>query len=89
MVCRAVFYQSDEWLIGNPCPLNEPVTVDEVAQALGYLNNGRTPGPDNISNKLLKYAASVVSTPLANIINMMFEQHTALESLGRGTLIVL
>ena len=55
--------QSDEWLdpfIGNPRPLNQPVTVDEVAQALGCLNNGRALGPDNISTKLLKYAASVI-----------------------------
>ena len=55
--------QSDEWLdpfIGNPRPLNQPVTVDEVAQALACLNNGHVPGPDNISTKLLKYAASVI-----------------------------
>ena len=63
--------QSDERLdpfIANPHPLNQPVTVDEVTQALGCLNNGRAPGPD-ISNKLLKYAASVISTAFANIIH--------------------
>ena len=43
----------------------------------------------DISDELLKYAASVISTPLANIINMMFEQHIALDSLGKGILIAL
>ena len=84
--------QSDERLnpfIGSPRPLNQPVTAAEVAKALGSLNNGRASGPDSISNELLKYAASAISTPLANIINMMFEQHIALDSLGKGILIAL
>ena len=59
---------------------HQPVTAAEVAQALGCLNNGRAPGP-NISKELMKYTPSVISTPLANIINMMFEQHTVLDSL--------
>ena len=64
------------------------ITAAEVAQALGCLNNGHAPGPD-ISKELMKYAPSVIFTPLANITNMMFEQHTELHSLGRGTLIAL
>ena len=75
--------------IGNPCPLNQPVTADEITKALKSLKNGHAAGPDNINNELLKYAASVISTPLANIVNMMFEQHTTLDSLGKGILIAL
>ena len=62
--------------IGNPRPLNQPVTADEITKALKSLKNGRAAGPNNINNELLKYAASIISTPLANIVNMMFEQHT-------------
>ena len=83
MVAKQFSGQSDEQLdpfICNPCPLNQPVTAAEVAKALGCLNNGRAPGPD-ISKELMKYTPSVISTPLANIINMMFEQHTVLDSL--------
>lgn len=74
---------------GSPRPLNQPVTATEVDKALQSLHNGRASGPDSINSELLKYAASVVSSPIANIINSMFEQHISLDSLGKGTLIAL
>ena len=42
--------------IGNLHPLNQTVTVGEVAQAFGCLNNGRASGPNTISDEQFKYA---------------------------------
>ena len=73
----------------SPRPLNQPITATEVEKALQSLRNGRASGPDTINNELLKYAANVISTPIANITNLMFEQHIMLDSVGKGTLIAL
>ena len=54
------------------------------------LQNGRAPGPDGISNELLKYAAGTLSEPFAELIDTIFEQHIALEKvLGKGILVAL
>ena len=44
---------------------------------------------DGISNELLKYAAGILSESFAEIINTIFEQHIALEALGKGILVAL
>lgn len=74
---------------GDPRPLNIPITASETQAALHSLKNGRAAGPDNIDNELLKYASESVSAHISKVINMMFEQHLTLDSLGRGTLIAL
>ena len=53
------------------------------------LQNAHAPGPDGVSNELLKYAAGTLSEPFAEIINTIFEQHIALEVLGKGILVTL
>ena len=49
--------------IGNPCPLNQPDTADEITKALKSLKNGHAASPDINNNELLKYAASVIYPP--------------------------
>ena len=78
-----------ESFTGNPRPLKTPITSSETEAVLHSLKNGRAAGPDNISNELLKYASESISMYLSNVINMMFEQHLTLDSLGKGTLIAL
>ena len=50
---------------------------------------GQAPGPDGVTNELLKYAAGILSESFAEIINTIFEQHITLEALGKGILVAL
>jgi len=58
---------------GDPKPLINPVTVDEVNAALKRLNNGRAAGPDSIQGELLKYSASAISPVICQLLNRIFE----------------
>ena len=71
---------------GNPRPLNTPVTVDEITNALKKLKNNRACGPDNIPNELLKYSGSSFSAQFAPIINECFETHTYIDAIGKSIL---
>ena len=74
----------------GPCqPLAQPITATEVEGTMKSLQNGRAPGPDGVSNELLKYAAGHLSEPFAEIINTIFEEHITLEALGKGILVAL
>ena len=75
--------------MGPGQPLNQPITAIEVESTMKLLQNGCTPGPDGVCNELLKYAAGTLSKPFAEIINVIFEQHIALEVLGKGILVAL
>ncbi len=69
-------------------PLNKPITITEVTQALKKMRNGRAVGPDGIPGELLKYGPETLHASIADILNQMFEEGEQLD-LGRGTLIVL
>ena len=47
--------------VGRGQPLKQPITATEVESAMKLLQNGRVPGPDGVSNELLKYAAGILS----------------------------
>jgi hypothetical protein len=69
---------------GEPCPLNDPISVSEVRRAAQKLKNGRACGPDNIPSELLKYAGDSYFSTYANIINECFETNTVIDELGQG-----
>ena len=75
--------------VGPGQPLKQPITASEVESAMKLLRNGRAPGPDGVSNELLKYAAGILSESFAEIITTIFEQHIVLEALGKGILVAL
>ena len=75
--------------VGPGQPLKQPITATEVESAMKLLQNGCAPGPNGISNELLKYAAGTLSEPFAEIVNTIFEQHIALEVLGKDILVDL
>lgn len=75
--------------VGPGQPLNQPITTLEIERAMKLLQNGRAPGPDSVNNELLKYAPGILSAPLEETINAIFEQHVTLEELGQGTLVAL
>jgi hypothetical protein len=49
-----------------------PVDKSELAKLIDRLQDKKAPGPDNISNKLVKQAASVLLDPLIHIYNLSF-----------------
>ena len=54
-------------------PLKQPITATKVESAMKLLHNGHAPGPDGVSNELLKYAAGILFESFAEIINTIFE----------------
>ena len=75
--------------VGPEQPLKQPITATEVESTMKLLQSGRAPGPGGVSNELLKYVAGTLSESFAEIINTIFEQHIALEVLGKGILVAL
>ena len=71
--------------VGPGQPLKQPITASEVERAMKLLRNGRAPGPDGISNELLKYAAGILSESFAEIINAIFEQHARTHTMRTHT----
>jgi len=75
--------------VGDPRPLQVPISSDEIVKALSSLKNGRATGPDNLPSECLKYLAEDVALPLATIINTMFQKHEFIDDVGEGILIPL
>jgi exonuclease III len=73
--------------IGQERPLQSPISTAEVSEALCSLKNGRAAGPDEIVGEYLKYGGPIIASKLAQIFNLVFEQHRSLPELLDGTLI--
>ena len=58
--------------MGTPRPLNIPITSLEVERAAKALKNGKSNGPDDTPNELIKYAGMSFYNIYANIINQCF-----------------
>jgi hypothetical protein len=66
---------------GAPRKLDAEITKEEVEIAVQKLNNGRAAGEDMITGEYFKYGAPVLSEPIANMFNNMFEKHKPIEAL--------
>ena len=73
---------------GNPEPLQNPITPDEIRNSFEKLNNNKAHGEDGIPGGLLKYGSFTLDITVANIINEMFAKHQPLDING-GILITL
>ena len=74
---------------GVPRPLKNPITLEEIRNAVRKMTNNRAPGFDNISVELIKYAPNVILTEVADILNESFETHNSNLQLGKGQLATL
>ena len=72
--------------MGDPRPLNNPITSTEVQLAAQRLKNGKAVGPDEIPNELLKYAPPAFFDQYAILVNQTFERHEHVESFSQGYL---
>ena len=70
----------------SPKPLDVPITAEEVKTATQKLKNGKSNGPDNIPNELLKAWPPEYNNSYAEIINHAFSTNTHIPSIGQGLL---
>eukprot|EP00117_Sycon_ciliatum_P001455 scpid104349/ scgid7113/ len=77
-----------EPFVGEPRPLQRPITTEELQQSITRLNNNRSSGPDGVAAELLKYAGPMLIGNLTDCLNRMFEHHSPLD-LGSGIVIPL
>ena len=84
------FHDSDQGripnFIGDPRPLQKPISAREVREAFNALNNNKAPGEDGIYSELLKYGTPELDQAIANVFNAAFENHEDLE-INTGLLI--
>ena len=73
--------------IGEPGPLENPITEEQVAAAIGKLNGNRAAGPDGKKTEEYKGGGAIISRVLANDFNAIFEKHEKMDSLCEGILI--
>ena len=71
---------------GDPRDLDVPITSDEVKKAVGKLKNGKSNGPDNIPNELIKAWHPDMNTAYAEVINQSFSTGVHIPSIGQGIL---
>ena len=72
---------------GNPRPLNNKITVNEVSNAIGKLNNNRSTGPDGIPVEWYKYGSLKMLEELTEDLNKMYEKHELIPEISEGILI--
>ena len=71
---------------GDPRDLDVPITLDEVKKAVGKLKNGKSNGPDNTPNELIKAWHPDMNTAYAEVINQSFSTGVHIPSIGQGIL---
>ena len=71
---------------GNPRPLSNPISSEEVETAAKRLRNNKAVGPDGIPNEFLKFAPHVFYNQFADLINQSFERHEHVPSFTEGYL---
>ena len=74
--------------VGNPRKLNQPITIEEVQQAIKRLNSNRAGDNDGITADLIKYALKELQEFICDIPNDVLENHHTLD-LGTGILVAL
>ncbi|CAF4573505.1 unnamed protein product, partial [Rotaria sp. Silwood2] len=72
-------------------PINiDPITIDEVLEAVKQLKNGKSPGFDHaITPEVLKYGGQWVTNQLRNICNDIFENQKSPKQFNTNIIIPL
>ena len=71
-----------ERYIGARSPLLQPITTEELSQALSQMTNNKA-AYDDITAELLKYASPEIHTEISEALNEMFAEHADIE-IGAG-----
>ena len=73
---------------GEPKPLKNPITPEEVRKSFNSLSNNKAPGEDQIHPELLKYGTPLLDQTIADIFNTTFSKHEDLD-INTGVLIAI
>ena len=73
---------------GEPKPLKNPITPEEVRKSLNSLSNNKATGEDQIHAELLKYGTPLLDQTIADIFNATFSKHENLD-INTGVLIAI
>ena len=71
---------------GEPRPLTNPITTEEVENAIKRLNRHRATGPDGLSGELFKGGGPIVVEYITEMLNEMFELHSEIAEINQGYL---
>ena len=61
--------------VGEPKPLTQIITTEEIVKALTKMSNQKSPGKDNIPAELLKNTPNNVYQQISMIMNNTFSEH--------------
>ena len=74
--------------VGEPKPLTQIITTEEIVKALTKMSNQKSPGKDNIPVELLKNAPNIAHQLISMIMNNPFSEHKP-NDFGTGILFPL
>ena len=74
-----------EPFFGNPRPLKNPISIEEVENAIRRLKNRKAVGPDALPIEVIKATGKEGAIFIAKVLNKAFEKHESLD-VGRGIL---
>lgn len=69
--------------------LDNPLTIEDLIEAIGDMNSGKAPGPDGLPLEFYKEFKSRLVQPLLDMYNESYEQGMLLDSLRIATITLL
>lgn len=67
--------------------LDNPITIKEIKQIVHTLKNNKSPGPDQITNEMIKFGKGVLLGPLAKLFNLILDTQSYPSQWSKGYLV--
>ena len=83
------FYKQEEnvvnTFVGEPKPMNNPITTEEVTKGAKKLNNNRAADKSNLTGEMVKYGPSKLHEEIRDVYNQSLQKHEKID-VGDGLL---